>query len=690
VTHRIVIAVALAAAAAPPLAGQADGWDSERALELVRHAQERRQVALADTGLVDYRADARGWVYFYLDRRDTGERTLVKTDQVALEVMWRAPDLARQRIVGLRDARNLPTNIQYHDDHLSVVLDNFGDLIRLGDGDEVADVLHPAAPRAPATYEYRLADSTTIRLPGAAESVRVYKLQVRPRDRGAPALVGTMFVDRRMGDIVRMEFTFTPVSYVDPQLDYINVLLENGLHKGRFWLPDRQQVELRRELRELNLPAAGMIRGTMRIGNYRFNQGIPEREFAGPRLVTVPVEQRRAFPFEEAIDAELREVGLTGAVELGEIRREAARLMGRQLLSGLPAGRLALASATSALRYNRAEGLAIGAGLRALPAERTGVVARGGLATATRRPFAEVEAWRGERPDRTSLALYRDRPGDAGSAGPVVSGAMNTLTALIAGYDFTDPYRASGGELRVERGIGRGWALGVRPRVERHASAALLSRFSLLGGDGHFRPVHPVEEGVWSGGTVELRRELPAELGRGWGVAAEVEAARLRADAGEERRYARPTISGEYVLRGAPAAAELLLSARAGAVAGEAPVQSRPRIGGRGTVPGHAFREWGGGTYAFGQTTLSVELVPVLLRGRFLAAGGYAGAGPLPTVPPPGSLPRPAGRSGTLFSIGTGIGVLYDILRFDLVRGLGRGGRWEVIIEASPAFWDFL
>src|SRR5687768_10331552 len=160
-------ALALGALAAPAAAAAQDGgWNSGRALELIRRAQERRQVALSDTGMVDYQADARGYIYFYLDRRDTGERSLVKTDQVALDVYWKAPNLSKQRIVGLRDERNLPTNIRYHEDHLTVVQDNFGDLIRLGDGDEVRDVLHPAAPAGPALYDYRLADSTSIRLPG--------------------------------------------------------------------------------------------------------------------------------------------------------------------------------------------------------------------------------------------------------------------------------------------------------------------------------------------------------------------------------------------------------------------------------------------------------------------------------------------------------------------------------------------
>ena len=76
--------------------------------------------------------------------------------------------------------------------------------------------LHPAAAGAPGFYDYRLSDSSAIRLPGQAEPVRVFEVQVRPRDPARPALIGSIFVDRRRGDIVRMAFTFTAASYVCP------------------------------------------------------------------------------------------------------------------------------------------------------------------------------------------------------------------------------------------------------------------------------------------------------------------------------------------------------------------------------------------------------------------------------------------------------------------------------------------
>lgn len=682
-------ALVLAALAGPAAAAAQDegGWNSPRALELIQRAQQRRQVALSDTGMVDYQADARGYIYFYLDRRDTGERTLVKTDQVALDVFWKAPNLAKQRIIGLRDERNLPTNIRYHEDHLTVVQDNFGDLIRLGDGDEVADVLHPAAPAAPDAYDYRLADSTSIRLPGSAEPVRVYKVQVRPKDSSRPALVGSVFVDRREGDIVRMEFTFTPVSYVDRNLDYINVLLENGLYKGRFWLPNRQQVELRRQVPELGLPAGGMIRGTMRISNYRFNQDLPTGLFAGRPVVSVPVRQREAFAFEQPIHAELREAGLSAGGELGDIRREAAELVGRRLLSGLPGTRIDLSSASGTLRYNRAEGLAVGPGVRFSPAERVSLGIRGGYATAARQGFAEVDAWRGALPDRVGIGAYYNQPRDVGGM-PVISGAMNSVTALVAGYDYTDPYFASGVELRADRAVGRGWNGAFRLRAEEHESASLETDFSLLGGGSHFRPVMPIDEGEFYAASVALRRPVPAEQARGVSLGLSLEGGMLDRDG--MQGHVRPRVDAGWVARGS-GGSELSIDLAAGAAFGEVPRQQLYLLGGRGTVPGYDFRRYGGDRFATARATYAAELLRPFLRGRVFAAAGWAGQeGALDPfddfqVRPPLEL-----ETGGMYSVGAGVGLFFDILRVDVARGLGDGGRWEVIVEANPSFWDFL
>lgn len=707
-TIRAALALALAAGAALALpraarAQDGEGWDGPRALELVQRAQARRQQTQADTGLADYQADARGYIYFYLDRRDTGERSLVKTDQVALDVYWKAPAFSKQRIIGLRDRRDLPTNIHYHQDHLTVVQDNFGDLIRLGDGDEVADVLHPAAAQGPAQYQYRLVDSTSIRLPGAGEPVRVYRLDVRPRDASRPALVGAIYVDRRAGDIVRLDFTFTPSSYVDRNLDYINIRLENGLYKGRFWLPNRQQVELRRQLPELGLPAGGVIRGTMRVTNYRFNQNLPDALFRGRRVVSVSQEQRESFAFEDSIDAELRETGIGPSTELGEVRRQAAELLRGQLLSGLPATRLDVATGSATVRYNRAEGLAVTPGLRLTPAEGVSLALRGGYAFGAEHALAGAELSTTTSAGRASLRGYLNEPRDVGY-GPVISGAMNSLTALLAGYDFLDPFYASGAELRLQPHPISGWNLDVRLRAEEHDQAAATTDFSVFGGSSHFRSVSAALEGTLYGATLGLRREAPAEVARAWSGGLSAEIARfvpadLERDLGEPvRTYARPRADAGLLFR-LGGGRELELQGSAGTTFGETPPQAVWRIGGRGTVPGQPFRAYGGDSYAFARATWSQELLRPFLRGRLFAAAGWAGdrvsEDPVviiddvqvmdvvyPFIGPP--------REGRIVSVGAGVGILYDILRIDVARGLGAEGRWEVVVEANPGFWDFL
>ena len=678
-----------------PAAAQQEGpWNTARALELIQRAQERRTQSLADTGMVDYQADARGYVYFYLDRRDIAERTLVKTDQVALQVFWKAPNLTKQVIVGLRDQKKLPTNIHYHLDHLAVVQDNFGDRIRLGDGDEVADVLHPAAPGAAGFYDYRLTDSLTIRVPGAGEPVRVYRVEVKPKDAGEHALVGAVYVERRAGDIVRMEFTFTRSSYVDRQLDYINISLENGLWKGRFWLPNRQQVEIRRQLPELGFPAGGVIRGTMTINGYRFNQNLPDWRFNGPRVTMVPETQARRFAFEQPIDAELHEQGIGPAVELGEIRKQAANLVREHVLSGLPSTRLDIPAASTIARYNRAEGLAVGFGVRASPREQVAVNLYGGWAFGPMHPLARVDAALTRPGLRLGASGFVNHPRDV-AVGPVISGAMNSLTSALAGRDYSDLFYATGGTLQLERPVLRGWTGTFGVRVEDERSARLETEASAA---GDFRPVHPIDDGMFYGWALSLARRSPSGKAFAWNAALGADGGRLARDdvvtisdvaaGGNHIDFIRPRLDLGLTRRWHRADGRLDAELSAGAATGTLPRQALYLVGGRGTLPGYAFRAYGGDRFATLRTTASADLWAPFVRGRLFAAAGWADVGDSGRNALTAWGARPMGAPK--YGAGAGVGLFYDILRVDVARGLSTGGRWELIIEANPSFWDFL
>lgn len=696
--------LALAAQAQPGTLATADslaGWNSARSLELIRRAQQRRLAVHEDTALLSYRADARAYVYFYLDREDTGQRNLVKTDQVALDVIWRAPNLTKQRIVGWRNAKSLPTNIRYHIDHLAVVMENFGNEIRIGDGDEVADVLHPAAPGAEGFYEFRVADSLSLRLPGSPEPVRVYEVQVRPRDLSQPAFLGSIFVDRRAGDIVRMDFTFTPSAYRDRYLDYINISLDNGLWKGRFWLPNEQQVELRREIPQLDIPAGSVIRGNMRIGNYRFNDSIPLDTFRGPPVVALPQAQRDTFTFEQGLHDELREVGLGPDTELGEIRRQALRLARRQALSGLAGEqRLAVGAASDLFRYNRAEGAAVSVGAIFRPRSTALLQLRGGWAFGAGHPLIDA-AWKGRGSQGGwRLSAYANQPRDVG-VGPVASGAVNTLSGLLAADDYRDLFFASGAGAQLTRSLSASWAGTLELRAEQQRSAERAADFSLLG-DG-FRPVHRVDDAdLFLGAALGVRRTVPFGTARWWTLNAELAGgvldpfARPRescapdalACRSEPGAFVAPRLAAEWGQRWQPANAAVEVRAAAGAAAGTLPRQELYLIGGRGTLPGYPFRAFGGDRFATALAVLSADLGTPWLRGRLLGAAGGSGVGEAGrrSLQLWGAAPT----DGLQTSVGFGVGVVNDILHVDIARGLGERGTWELIVEANRSFWDFL
>ena len=69
---------------------------------------------------------------------------------------------------------------------------------------------------------------------------------------------------------------------MDPHLDYIRISLDNSLWEGRYWLPHRQEAELRRELPQLDFLAGSIIRGRWEVGEYEFNAPIPDFFFSGP------------------------------------------------------------------------------------------------------------------------------------------------------------------------------------------------------------------------------------------------------------------------------------------------------------------------------------------------------------------------------------------------------------------------
>jgi hypothetical protein len=653
-----------------PVHGQVQGsgpeWNEPRVLELVRRARTVRREPVTDTALESYQADARGYVYFFLDRADREERTLVKADQVALEVYWKAPDHTRQRIVGLRDEKVLPTDIHYHLDHLTVVQDDFGDWITMGDGDEVSRVLHPVGPGAQGIYDFRLADSLTLRYGGEGEEVRVYEVAVRPKAPDMPGVVGSIFLDRDRAAIVRMGFTFTRASYVDPYLDYIRVSLDNALWLGRYWLPYRQEVELRRELPLLDFMAGSVIRGRFEIRNYEFN-AVHDRVLALRPIAAVPEPERRAFPFERGLYDDLAEEGLAPAPELEDIREQARRLVREGALSGLRPLRLHLPSVSDGLRYNRAEGLFAGGGVALAPAPDVALRLAAGWAVAREAATASATLTDRRGPVVPEIALYWDGLRDLGPV-PGAAPTLNSLATATFGEDWLDPWHARGVRLTL-RGARPESAPEVTLLWEDHRAA-----INRIGGD--VRPVRPVQEGIL--GAAAVRLPLPLPLGAtGAGTA--------RLGRMGEETFATLGFEGSWSLERPDRPWTLQVEGRGGLTTDGAPVQERFHLGGRRTLGGHDYRSLTGRAFWLLRGVLTRPLAPPWLGLRAVAAAGgtHRGTGTLPAG-------WPQQETGVRGSLGLGLALGWDVLHLDLLHGLGPGGGWEVVFSVRPGFHPWL
>src|SRR2546428_1484145 len=355
-----VAALALGALVRAPAAAQA--WNSGPALELARRAVLRRGGAVADSSLHDYKAQAHGFLFFLgaFGQGLADPPRLVKADQLELEVYWKAPASSKQRVIGWRDQAQLPTDINYHRDHLGIIQNNFGVAMRLGEGDEVRDVPHPLSPAGPDIYDFALDDTTTIMLP--EREVRVVTLRVRPKDFGLPRIVGTLYLDAETADLVRMAFNFTPHSYLDPELEDVTVVLDNALWERRYWLPYRQEIEIRRRATWLDVPVRGIIRARWEIDGYVLNLGLAKSWFAGDEITFLPKAERDSFPWKEPLGAALQDIAEpVRQNDLERVRAEGEQIAGRRALTGLKGRRLGVRGVSDLLHANRVEGLAAGA-----------------------------------------------------------------------------------------------------------------------------------------------------------------------------------------------------------------------------------------------------------------------------------------------------------------------------------------
>lgn len=703
----------------PLPAQEAEGaWNSPRVRELVDRARERRRLPVADSSLRSYRADVSGHIYFFIDREENPEPVLLRADQVALELYWAQPGRVKQVIRGMRSEEQFPIrDFRYYLDRYTVIQNGFDDVIRVGEGRDVRNVLHPLAPQADFLYDFRLADSLTIRLPAEPEPIRVYEIEVRPKATDAPAIVGSLFVERARGDLVRLAFTFTPAAYVDARNERVEVMLENALWEGRYWLPRQQRLLVRREIPQLDLNVGTVIRAALTVRDYELNTDLPADFFAGRDVTAVAGPQGLAeYDFDEGLFDGLDDVGLApgsdpGTLDEVDIDAIAGRILRQRYLRGISRIRAFVPTASDALRYDRTEGLVTGVGT-SIGLGRSELYGYGGYAWGSREPVARV-GWQPAGRNRgvqLFAAGYLNRPEELGVR-PGTAGVISSLAAAWLGQDFRDVTIASGAEAGIRWGDGRTGQLeaalsvqDLRP-LEQAASAAPWDD------DAAFRPVPPVADVSQVGARLAYRRRLQlgpfavelwpaAEVGavRDDRVVAPEPAESLDVAGGwripvpSEGLFARFRFDGQATWADSRRQVGLRGRLTAAALVGDRNLHHLWYLGGRNTLPGHPFHGYVGDRVAVMDVQAWRTLVPRLVRARAIAAVGWADldASPPPGSPPPELEPwAPTVTDGLVGSVGAGLGLIDGILRIDYAL---RTDTWDgsLILSVDPGFWSFL
>jgi hypothetical protein len=675
-----LLALLVLAALPAPLAGQA--WNAPDALALVRRAVERRVEVQADAMLRSYRTRAHGFVFFLAQVGEglTEPPRLVKADELDVEVYWQAPDRSKQVISGWRDGAFLPTDIHYHRDHLGIVTNDFGDVIRIGEGDEVRDVPHPLSPAGPELYDYALGDSLVIRT--GPDAIRVRRVEVRPRDFRRPMVVGTLYLDAETAALVRFRFSFTPSAYLDRQLEDISIVLENGRYEGRYWLPYRQDVEIRRRTTWLDFPARGIIRARWEIGDYDLNPALPQSLFTGVPIGGLhspqPDTGQWARPLTDAVAGVAQPVT---EQDMDALRAEAERIAGARVLSGLPASRPAIGAVSDLAKVNRVQGLALGiGGVLGLSERRVELRPSIGYGTADERVTGGLSVSLGQ--GATQLTAFAERQLRDISDQPVIAPILNSFTSQESGNDYGDYVLLERAGLGLRRRLSGRSSLTVELAAEESHSVSTAATPA----NGEYRANPPLGAGSLGIARVALER-----ASGGMAVRNDLQG-RLAVEGGQgDTDYLRATVEGRW-LTGAGKGG-LLTRVYAGVGTDGVPAYRSFVLGGRGTLMPEPFRAYGGRSAALAQVEWRLDLpAPAIGLGSFASTGRRMTLAPFLAA---GWADRPldglpwSSSDGVRPVAGVALEWFMRLLRVETGVGL-RDGRVGITVDINRDWWGVL
>jgi len=665
------------------------------------------------------------------------DRTIVRQEG-ASRVFWSRDGEVLVQALGARS--QTPDDDDDEDFRSTTIFDPSSDRLSFGImGNQRGEVWfhHPLGADWAEHYTFRTGETITLTLPDG-RGLRAVELQVVPTSPDFRRISGSLWIEPETGGLVRAVYRlssqldveediedaegmrFVPGLFRPFTFDLQMVAVEYTLWDFRVWLPRSMRME--------GLFAAGIVKVPAAVEvSYGMESVVTEADVAAGTVVGPDVVEERHFRTRSEALAYLAELAAASGVAyqsdettrsrsngrtvryllpqdlsvLGQSRDlpppiwdDAPGFVGRDQLSELMDRLAALPRPSSEgfrwtwnwgpqradlMRYNRVEGLALGARLQLLMGSPVGPVSLGltpFLGTSDLKPKATLTATRETLRQRASLSAYHDI--EAVSRQGRHLGPGNSAMALLFGRDDGEYFLTTGVDLRVSPPAARRAWWEARLWAERHSALATETSFALtraFSDEWRFRPNF----------TASPQREVGASLllSPWWGTdpsapQAGVElfvqgAAGLRRAAGEGANsadYGRASLTLRGIVPlpvgGLRAGAELAAGEHLGAL----PLQRAWFLGGAQTLRGFQASTLVGASFLRSR----VEVTRPLGAGALavFSDAGWVGDG----------VSRFSQRDA-LVSAGLGLSLLDGVLRLDVARGLrrGQGFRWDFYLD---------
>jgi hypothetical protein len=497
-----------------------------------------------------------------------------------------------------------------------------------------------------------------------------------------------------------MAFNFTRAAFLDDHLEDLAVMLENRLVAGQYWLPSRQTIEIRRTGTYLDFPVRGIIKGNWDIGQYQFNMATPAQLFAGPEIVSAPAAQLRAHPWPAPImDMLPPDIQSTADPDIKRIQEEARVLVRARALERIEPFRISARRVSDFVRVNRVEGLSFGAGFSVRLGSRLFLGGRARMGMDDHHVVKGFGSLRWEQPSGTKLEIFAGRDlADIGEQ-PERSILFNSIATQEFASDMTDPFNFEQRAARFVKRFGR-TDVSLYGAREQHKQLEVFFRPVT----GSFLKTPQVTPLVGFRGAIGVDRALAPWVGPGR-LSLNMKASALRTI--EPPAFSALIGAGIMSYRGSLGfehrsdigRTTLVIRESAAAVFGDTTLlQEAVYFGGPTSLPGYGLHEVAG---KYGSSTRLELQIPIpsvsIPLGRFGKIPGQAKLAPYVggafvggALPCTATLGRCQARPDGFYpTVGLGALSFFDLLRFDVARGL-RDGRWMFNVDVNREFWSIM